>query len=174
MNRISWKESVELIGIAAIVASLVFVGMQLQQDRKLAYAEATTSVVGSATEIVGLINSNHEAWIRGLDGEELAPADELAFGAMARLYYRMYSLRYYRAGILGTPSKEFVVQQYTFYLYQYPGLRRAFEEFSVQAEFRNTAFGQEGFIGFRQMVGIDLSDLDDRAPPIPPRNYILF
>ena len=51
MNKISWKEVVEFVGIAAIVASLVFVGLQLQQDRELAYAEATTSVTGSAAEL---------------------------------------------------------------------------------------------------------------------------
>jgi len=39
MKNINWKVSAELIGIVAIVASLVFVGMQMQQDRVHARAE---------------------------------------------------------------------------------------------------------------------------------------
>ena len=39
MNKTNWKDIAELIGIAAIVASLVFVGMQMQQDRVHARAE---------------------------------------------------------------------------------------------------------------------------------------
>ena len=38
-NRTNWREIAELIGIAAIVASLVFVGMQMRQDRVHARAE---------------------------------------------------------------------------------------------------------------------------------------
>jgi len=38
MKRTSWKEIAESIGILAIVASLVFVGMQMRQDRLLARA----------------------------------------------------------------------------------------------------------------------------------------
>jgi hypothetical protein len=39
MNTTHWKDVAELIGIAAIVASLVFVGMQMRQDRVLARSE---------------------------------------------------------------------------------------------------------------------------------------
>jgi hypothetical protein len=39
MKDTNWKDIAELIGIVAIVASLVFVGMQMQQDRVHARAE---------------------------------------------------------------------------------------------------------------------------------------
>jgi len=39
MQSTNWKDIAEVIGIAAIVASLVFVGMQMRQDRTLARAE---------------------------------------------------------------------------------------------------------------------------------------
>lgn len=37
--KASKKELVEIVGIFAVVASLIFVGMQLQLDRKVALAE---------------------------------------------------------------------------------------------------------------------------------------
>ena len=39
MKNTNWKDIAEFVGIAAIVASLVFVGMQMQQDRVHARAE---------------------------------------------------------------------------------------------------------------------------------------
>jgi len=40
MPKRNWKEIAELVGMAAIVASLIFVGYQLKQDREIAIAEA--------------------------------------------------------------------------------------------------------------------------------------
>lgn len=39
MKTTSWKDVAELIGIAAIVASLVFVGLQMKQSHEIALAE---------------------------------------------------------------------------------------------------------------------------------------
>ena len=49
MKIVNWKDIAELIGIAAIVASLVFVGLQMKQSDKIALSEIyqarTTAVV---------------------------------------------------------------------------------------------------------------------------------
>ena len=42
MNSRDWKSYAELIGIVAIVASLVFVGMQIRQDQVIARSELTS------------------------------------------------------------------------------------------------------------------------------------
>ena len=39
MQSTNWKDIAELVGIAAIVASLVFVGLQMRQDRVVARSE---------------------------------------------------------------------------------------------------------------------------------------
>jgi len=49
MNSTNWKDIAELVGISAIVASLVFVGMELRQSHQIAiaaeYQERATSVI---------------------------------------------------------------------------------------------------------------------------------
>ena len=49
MNSTNWKDIAELAGIAAIVASLVFVGLELRQSHQIAiaaeYQERATSVI---------------------------------------------------------------------------------------------------------------------------------
>ena len=39
MTQPGWKDIAEAVGVIAIVASLLFVGLQLQQDRQLTRAE---------------------------------------------------------------------------------------------------------------------------------------
>lgn len=39
MTRTNWKEIAELVGVTAIVASLVFVGIELRQARQIAIAD---------------------------------------------------------------------------------------------------------------------------------------
>ena len=38
MKSMNWKDVVEFVGIAAIVASLLFVGLQLKQSQEIAVA----------------------------------------------------------------------------------------------------------------------------------------
>ena len=38
MNRANWKDGAELIGIGAIVLSLIFVGFQIKQSHEIAIA----------------------------------------------------------------------------------------------------------------------------------------
>ena len=75
MKNHRWKETVELLGIVAIVASLVFVGLQMRQDHQIAYAEAFTNILSNKTEMVDLVNSNREIWQKGNAGAELSPQD---------------------------------------------------------------------------------------------------
>ncbi len=45
MNKTNWKDIAELIGIAAIVASSVFVGIQMKQSQDIAIGDGFISVM---------------------------------------------------------------------------------------------------------------------------------
>ena len=47
MKSVSWKDIAELVGIAAIVASLIFLGLQMQQAERLAQNEEDLAVLTS-------------------------------------------------------------------------------------------------------------------------------
>ena len=51
MVNTRWKEMFELLGLAAIVASLIFVGYQLRQDRTIARSELTSETIALMNEI---------------------------------------------------------------------------------------------------------------------------
>ncbi len=71
MKSINWKDIFEFFGVAAIVASLLFVGLQLQQDRRLTRAElGSASLQFRAAIAVGLATSDSDisdVWVKMLD-----------------------------------------------------------------------------------------------------------
>ena len=59
MKKSDWKDTAELIGIAAIVASLIFVGMQMKQSQDIALSQA--SQARTAIAIDTLISTTENA-----------------------------------------------------------------------------------------------------------------
>ena len=76
-NRL--KDFAELIGFAAIVASLVFVGLQLRQSEVIAQSELNASILANRIEVNAAIIEHPDIWERGNRGEELGGADAAIF-----------------------------------------------------------------------------------------------
>ena len=83
MKNSSWKDYAEIFGIAAIVASLIFVGLQMRQDRVIAVADVQASLLESYVEIRSDINQNAEVWYKGLAGGQLSDTDAIIFSNLA-------------------------------------------------------------------------------------------
>ncbi len=79
MQSANWKTAAELIGIAAIVGSLIFVGLQIAQTQKIAFAETDLSLLSSKIEITNGINDYADIWVRGSSGDDLDPAEAAIF-----------------------------------------------------------------------------------------------
>jgi len=50
MNKSTWKDTAEIVGIAAIVASLIFVGLQMRQSHEIAIADQYQNRADAALE----------------------------------------------------------------------------------------------------------------------------
>lgn len=75
MKPIGWKDTVELVGIFAILASLIFVALQLRQEEALLQSEMRAALVANNISINDSIIGNVDIWVRGNKGEELNPAE---------------------------------------------------------------------------------------------------
>ena len=91
MQSRNWKGIAEFVGIVAIVASLMFVGFQLQQDRQLAQVEALIANQAIEIELIMLIDEDRDIWLKGLRGEELSDLDELTFEALSNALFRRHA-----------------------------------------------------------------------------------
>ena len=174
MGSMSWKNFLEGIGVLALVASLLFVGFQLQQDRELATAQVIVDFDLLRSELLTAISDNRSVWLSGLKGEELSPTDEIAFRAVVVAHYRKHLGVYQRLQLLGYGTPDSVAQQYAFDLYQYPSLRRIFIQEGQLIAARHRYFNIVPNPGFRVKVTELLDELDNVPPEIPERTFFPY
>ena len=78
----SWKQTAELIGIAAIVASLIFVGFEIRQDQTIARAELAT---GTFDHYIGIDEALREPDFSSVFVKALTDAKSLTDEEMTRM-----------------------------------------------------------------------------------------
>jgi len=92
MKSTNWKDVAELTGIVAIVASLVFVGMQIQQDRVHARAELGADSFAHLASISLAMTSEDFAatFAKALDQpDQLTTAEQLQVDSYLRAFMFM-------------------------------------------------------------------------------------
>lgn len=77
----SW---LQVLGMFGVIASLVFVGMQIRQTDVIASAEIQESAAVRNLATMELMADNIDVWQRGCVGAELTPAEQ---ALMAKIYW---------------------------------------------------------------------------------------
>ena len=79
MTKLSWKETAEAVGVLAIVASLVFVGLQIQQDHSIARAELNSLLVEGSQSLLEIRTRSEfsKSWAKMLEQPEDLSTDEI-------------------------------------------------------------------------------------------------
>ena len=62
MKTRDWKDAAELVGIAAIVASLIFVGLQMKQAQEIGNADRRLTQVANGIELMAFISEYANIW----------------------------------------------------------------------------------------------------------------
>ncbi len=125
MKSVRWHDIAELIGIAAIVASLLFVGLQMRQAQKIAMSERAASELANALQQSDAAMAHADIWVKGNAGEELTRVEEAVFLHLVRnvndlAYFGVQQQRW-----LGRDEvAELDVAAYAAFLYENPGARR--------------------------------------------------
>ena len=166
MKSVNWRGLSEFVGIAAIVASLIFVGLQLRQSRDIALSELSASRHASRVELDNAIRDHADIWARGNVGDELNQADAVIY---LRLINSMHwasweswrqNLRFEQA----TPS-ELSVADFASFLYKNPGARKAWTTYIDDRESYRLFLVPDAYERneFAKFVMDDLAELDQRA-----------
>lgn len=171
MKKANWKDVAELIGIAAVVVSLIFLALQIRQQQLALSAEATVAYSTLLAEVSQSINENNEIWVKGLKGEELSELDQSVFNRLAMTAWRYKVSQILSGQRLGLGMDEKQAERYAYQLYIYPGLRRWFDETVVQLNEARAAFGQEpiGLGSATFQVQEALAEIGRSSPPIPEK-----
>ena len=164
-----FQDWLQIIGLVGVIISLIFVGRQLELDRRIAIGEAWMQYTDTQVSLAGLIGENADVWLAGLAGEELSEADSLRFRQIAYAIEQKYAGRYNRS-VLGvrTGPAEGIVVEFAHDLYAHPGLRRAVLS---RWERLDSMYGRER--DFFSKVRSYLARLDSgEVQPAPQGNFV--
>jgi hypothetical protein len=163
LKTTNWKDIAELIGITAIVASLIFVGIELRQSQRIAFAEQEGAQIADFQAATELIASN-SSLIRKLNDEESLTAEEKT--EADQLVYSIWATHFFtrqRASYLDHPSVGIQERVLATIFYENPGLRRVWAAKDRRDERYFEAMGRprRGAIGeFNNALAEHLATLD--------------
>jgi len=117
-----WKTIAELVGLASIVASLIFVGLQLRQSDSIARAELWSNLHANEIEVDQAFIEHAEIWSRGNAEEALNDHEDEVFRRLIKLRndYYYYSLSSARALGLLDGGESIIIVQLASWLNEHP------------------------------------------------------
>ena len=159
-----FNEIAELVGIVAIVTSLIFVGLQVRQSQLIALAELEGEIASASIEMASLISDNSEVWHRGITNEELDASEATLFkGIVVTLSDRAISIQSQFRLLGDDASADSIVHDFAAFLYHRPGARRAWIEHEADLnKYRSVLdlWTIEYATPYVEMIKADLSTLD--------------
>jgi hypothetical protein len=155
-----WKGTAELLGMAALVASLVFVGMELRQSQQVALNEAACTTASWYFETRAEVNENAEVWSKGNAGEQLSAAEFAIYENLVRNAYTNAFWNWVtqeRVGLSGRPGSA----DFSGFLFKYPPARKVWESLRAEEKlYRDALIDEPDDPGFEDQVRDDLKTLD--------------
>ena len=129
MNNSNWKDIAELIGIAAIVASLIFVGLQMQQSQSIAMSDGNLTNAANKIERNTSILENSDIWVRGNAGQDLDQNDAVVFKYLVQNVVDTAFFEIVRLRRMGEDEiADSIVADFSAFLFKNPGARRIWSE----------------------------------------------
>jgi len=116
------RSIVELVSVMAVVASLVFVGIQLRQDQQIAVAQIFADFDDTQIELSRLLIENEAVWIAGRRGDTLSDSEQFKFNAIAEAVIAKHTGFINRAFRVETNPVESYVTRFAMLLHTWPGL----------------------------------------------------
>ena len=121
MKSIDWKHISELIGMTAIVASLIFLAFQIRQEEDIAISEIRFATEANAIEVRAAIIENLDVWIKGNADSELSETEGIIFNYLIEnVNDRAYAVAGYY-GTMNVTARETLIAEFAGFLKDNPG-----------------------------------------------------
>lgn len=158
----NWKDSAELIGIAAIVVSLIFVGLQLVQSQTIATAERFDTTVSNRLYRNDLVIQHSGLLAKANNGEQLTESEQISLN---HLIDSLWSEAFFgsRANqVLAAPGESGARIVFSRFLYQNSGARQEWQNYRNYRHKTYEATGRfSGLIEFDKLIDTDLARFDE-------------
>jgi hypothetical protein len=165
MNSAKLHDWLQLVGMAAIVLSLIFVGLQLRQSEHAALVDLTESSVTRGVEMSTLMSENADVWLRACADEELSSPERIIAN---NIYFRYFQgnfnswIRYETTGV-GPLDSSFLIDAFAANIHRYPGFRKMALSWTAWAE-RGARVDHSSAEQYKEAVFRRLSELEKEEP----------
>jgi len=166
MNPERMHDWLQLVGMATIVASLIFVGLQLRQSEHAAQSDMSQSTVAVGVEISALIAEHSDVWLKACSGEELSAPEQLIAN---NVYFRYLQDNFNswsrsKSTGIGFMQPSFFTDAYAANIHRYPGFRQIALSWGDWAE-QGVRVADNSFAeGYKEEVLRRLSELEKEEP----------
>lgn len=136
MNQVKLRDWLEIVGIFAVVASLLFVALQMQQTQTIAQTEMDWNNMMAEMQSRSAVYEYPDVWARGNAGEELTQTEAVVYTTLIRDFNTVNFFKFTNALRLegGEDSVRWIVADTAGFLHENPGARR--EWIALRAMFR--------------------------------------
>ena len=175
MKNTNWKDVAELLGIAAIVASLVFVVLELRQSQRIASSETYVSLYSSRIEVANSISEHVDVWMKGTTGDDLTQRESAIFAILVNQLAESGIQTYYQVNeIEGEEAAAISAREFAIFLYHNPGARKVWasrEEYLIS---NHGLLNERGpsFSNWNETVQLYLSELDRIKPTFDTKPFV--
>jgi len=165
----------QVIGIFAVVLSLIFVGLQMRQEQEIAIVDTYGSVAEAQIDLSVLVGENMVVWKKGLEDEELTEDERGIFEGLAAAVWAHHQRYFIRWTRLGPGDPNVIASEMAYALYVFPGLREFFETNRMFNDSRDAARGSGEELGpWNSSVLHYLEKYDEEAAPTPNTKEYIF
>jgi len=123
VKNIAWKDVLESVGMLAIIASLIFIGLQMRQEHSIARSQIWSERNILRAELATLINEHPQIWTKGLKGEKLSEPETAQFEAIFTVYLFKEATHYNQRLTGMSPGRpEGISDRFANMITTYPGM----------------------------------------------------
>ena len=169
MKTTNWRILAEVVGISAVVGSLLFVGVQIQLDRKVASSQVNMAALEGRVAVEAAIAEHADVWTKAAKLEKLTDSETQV---MENLIKMAESKSFFESmaggevrGRSGTERFEdtsAIVSGFSILLFDNPGARRIWLAKSVRTDaYREAISTNRAMFQFNSAVRRQLEKLDE-------------
>ena len=149
-------------GMFGVIAGLIFVGLQLTQDRQIAATEIIADAADRRMYWAELIGQHPEIWVRGLAGEKLTTEEAVLFDALATSWELAHYSYYYDSNELSISPTKRCVREWALELDTHPGLLEWWRAYQTRMDYTSPV----EIADWPVLVEEELSRLENAAPKV--------
>ncbi len=163
MDSKKLNDWLQIIGLFGVIASLVFVGIQVRQTQVIAEGESAMLSIEAVAATRQLLIDNIDVWTKGCSGEKLSASEAARFAHLHRAYAQISYFAWLTAkhNILELNPDDLVFA-YAANVHRYPGFASesaSFQEWADLGMSQNLASGRQFYLAVVGRVA-ELSEIE--------------